>query len=284
MVLISWEQIALQSWFISYSPQLCKRVVALGEKVRGSQDWHESISCHKLLPRTNIFTLPRHRILSCQPDDAANPLVSREKRSHHFDQHPWLPRTPDPRRTSTVTVVWKQLSLNRGKPWPREDWGRKSTVSLVPTAISGRHKAVPPTGALLPSKCAWMRHPHHNASAPQLNLHCPALWEGVRSLSCWTRWVESLCQHWYYFVLLTEILSTLSLRNFFIVEVKLWKLTTAFLPKYWHLKKISIAILYSHWQNGVFVLGNLGFEPKIFYLMVYGTLSKLLGPPKPYNL
>lgn len=63
MVLVSWEHISLQSWFISYSPWLRKRVIALGEKVRGSQDWRESISCHKLLPRTSICALLMRLIL-----------------------------------------------------------------------------------------------------------------------------------------------------------------------------------------------------------------------------
>lgn len=155
--------------------------------------------------------------------DATNPLVSREKRSHHFDH------THDSLELQTLEetpqLLWfgSNLASTEGSHGQERIEEGESTVSLVPTAISGHHKAVPPTGALLPSKCAWMRHPHHNASAPQLNLHCPALWEGVRSLSCWTRWVESHCQHRYYFVLLTKILSTLSLKIFFHYRSKILK-------------------------------------------------------------
>jgi hypothetical protein len=135
----------------------------------------------------------------------------------------------------------------------------------VPTDISHHPKAEHPHERCSSANVPGLPPPPHS-SAPQLNLHsCPALQERDHSLSYLTRWVESLCQHQYYFVPLTKILSTLLLRNFFIIEVKFWKLNKVFLPSYWLVKKKRKRKNFNHssgWQVRKWVLefDNPGFK------------------------
>lgn len=114
--------------------------------------------------------------------------------------------------------------------------------------------------------------PPPHSSAPQLNIHsCPALWEWDRSLSCLTRWVESLCQHQNYFVPLTKILFILFLAIFFIIQVKLWKLNQLFLQSYWSFEKSLKHYVVYQSRECASEFDNPGVKSQTFHLSPMGS-------------